>query len=707
MRAIVYYTMLCCAVAGWFSSAAAQGTPTTPTKKPTAAPPGGAAVQPSAKTSPSPDAASSKAEDKASAVPAAPGVKAEPAAPAEPASAPPPEPSRNAPEPAGASGIEAQVQPPAEAGPPKTAPEVNHSLLPSLEPSAVGEAETSGGVPSPGEAGDHLARTLPESVKSQQDWTAPQPVLTLHGYYRMRGELQDNFWLGRDPIEPITHDPFTVFKPLERQAATKPIGGCGNEKTRGDGTCDISTLQFANMRLRLGPQLNLSDDVRVKMVVDMFDNMIAGTGPVSYYGKGNGSGTADDPGLSNATSGIFVSSDEPSGQTIMVRQAWAEVRRRGLGELRFGRMPNHWGLGILNNAGTGIDDDFSASVDRVMGITKIAGLYFTAAYDFIAEGLSKPNVSTGLPTDSSQLDDVDQFTFTVARQLSPEEQQTLLENGRLVLNGGGYFSYRVQDMFGSYGSYGSTQLNTTATSGDNDPMLTHIGAKTFTFDGWGQLRWRGLRVELEAALIAGSIDNIDVNASYQAENYKILSLGSALEFEYRLVHDKLGIYFDTGLATGDSDVEGLSSVDDLVYQQHKGKTVSTFRFSPAYRIDMVLWRSIMRQVTGAYYFKPGISYDFLRTPFGQLFGARLNVIWSRAAAKKQTWGDGYDLGVELNASLYWRSEDGPEPIDGFHAIVQWGMLFPLQGLGYTSADKPAGFDMKYPQNLRLVLGVAF
>jgi uncharacterized protein (TIGR04551 family) len=216
-----------------------------------------------------------------------------------------------------------------------------------------------------------------------------------------------------------------------------------------------------------------------------------------------------------------------------------------------------------------------------------------------------------------------------------------------------------------------------------------------------------MRVEFESAVIAGAIGNVNTETNYIAENYKILSSGSALEFEYRLVNDKLGLHFDTGLATGDSDVNGLSSVDDLVYQRHGGKTVSTFRFNPAYRIDMILWRSIMRSVTGAYYFRPGINYDFLRSPFGQLFGARFNVVWSRAASKRQTWGDGNDLGVELNTSVYWRSEDGPEPIDGFHAIFQWGMLFPLQGLGYPSGGKPSGAKTLFPQNLRLVLGVVF
>lgn len=195
--------------------------------------------------------------------------------------------------------------------------------------------------------------------------------------------------------------------------------------------------------------------------------------------------------------------------------------------------------------------------------------------------------------------------------------------------------------------------------------------------------------------------------NYHAENYDILSWGYALEFEYRLVQEKLGLHFDTGLATGDRDVEGLSSLNDLVFQQRGGKTVSTFCFNPAYRIDLILWRSLMRQIAGAYYFKPGINYDFMRSKFGQLLGARLDVIWSRASSPKQTWGDNPDLGVELNTSVYWRSEDGPEPIDGFYALAQWGILFGLHGLGYASGDKPAGFKMTYPQALRLVLGVMY
>ncbi len=118
--------------------------------------------------------------------------------------------------------------------------------------------------------------TVPRSVRTEErKWTASQPVLTLHGYMRMRGELQDTFWLGVYP-RPIPLNPSNPFHASSLRTTAKPTN-CGDD-------CDVDSLQFANMRLRLAPQLNISDDVRVKMMFDMFDNMVAGSTPVTYYG---------------------------------------------------------------------------------------------------------------------------------------------------------------------------------------------------------------------------------------------------------------------------------------------------------------------------------------------------------------------------------------------------------------------------------------
>ena len=86
-----------------------------------------------------------------------------------------------------------------------------------------------------------------------------------------------------------------------------------------------------------------------------------------------------------------------------------------------------------------------------------------------------------------------------------------------------------------------------------------------------------------------------------------------------------------------------------------------------------------------------------------MFGARFDFIYSRATAPVQTWGNDPNLGIELNAQIYWRSDDGPGVDDGYHASLQYGVLFPMAGLGYYYKDT----KLETAQTLRLVLGVVF
>jgi uncharacterized protein (TIGR04551 family) len=547
-----------------------------------------------------------------------------------------------------------------------------------------------------------LNEQLPPSMPAN-DWTAPTPVLTLHGYLRVRGELMDTFWLGRDTLVNFNEtandaleagqgpDPFSRFRPAE----SRPTGGstpeCIDEDSSSD-QCDVSTLQFASMRLRLSPELALSEEVRVHATFDVLDNMVLGDGPGSFYGTGNGQ------------LGVFTGTTEPPsdlGDSIKARRAWGVLAKRGLGELRFGRMGQEWGLGMIYNAGEGYDDDVSTDLDRVHGIVNPFGLvYLSAAYDFAAEG--ELDYSTGRPIDQSQLDDLDQFTFAAFVRDTPEELSAALEKGELVLNAGVQLQIRNQDAIYTPPSeddgLSAQQRQAMGVPGTISPVV----ATTYTPDLWAMLRYRGLRIEAELAWIHGSMSDRD---AADPGTYDIDALGYALEMELRLVDNDLGLYLDHGLATGDTDVEGLSSDADYVTQlgQRHNDTVSTFRFHPSYRVDLIMWRNIMQQVTGAYYFKPGISYDFIHSDYGQLLGARLDAIWSRASSFVQTWGNDPDLGIEVDISLYYRTEDGPELEDGFYAKLQYGALFPMRGLSFRHEDT----DLEVAQTLRLQLGIVY
>ncbi len=542
---------------------------------------------------------------------------------------------------------------------------------------------------------------------------SPAAVLTLHGYFRVRGELQDTFWLGREALPGEMDDrPFSDFRPIDN--GTLPPGGCDDDReAMGSTRCDGEVLSFANMRLRLEPTLSLSDDVRVHLMLDVFDNVVLGStadssayttpdfarAPRTPYSLGDWSAMTNHPPIPYRNS---------LSDSIVARRAWAEVTNRGLGMLRFGRMGSHWGLGLVQNDGRGIDGDYSNDVDRVMGVTKLAGLYLVAAYDFADEGYIQqfPTDLARPAFDAGQRDDVDQFVFSVARQLDDQEQRDALARDELVLNGGLYFIYRTQNLSTSSAADPFAPPGTAALS------LLRRGAETFIPDLWGQLLYRSLRVEVEAALYAGGVENSRSDDAF--EDLGILSFGGALESEYRLLDDKLSIRFGAGYGTGDDNVEGLAAVNERATEQNDGdNTISTFRFHPNYRVDLILWRTILRQVSGAYYFRPGISYDFIRDDFGQLFGASADFIWSRASSTVQTWGNDPDLGVEINASIYYRSQDGPELLDGFFASVQYGVLFPMKGLGYLQEGDRGQFpgranpDLENAQTLRVILGVQY
>lgn len=611
----------------------------------------------------------------------------------------------------------------AEPSPAATEPEPEPEAAPGpvLEPPSLTPLELEA-TPEPA--------TPPVEVKlvppGKKGWTASQTVFHLHGYMRMRAGLLKNGSLGHNenfdrlqypkPTDPEevhqNYDPFPYFLSIDTRRVGQKTGdlaangvstvqdpGCGKD-------CKKTTQIGGDLRLRLKPEIHLSDDIRVKAWIDVLDNVGLGT---LGYGPN------------------YRPEDLDRGSAIRVRRAWGEARNRDIGELRFGRMGADWGLGILDNGGdrsSPIDSDFSSDRDRVMGITNLAGFYFMAAYDFASQGrvLNGPQSPTGVPLDRAQRDDLSAVTAAVAHKLDPEVQVANLARGEAVFNYGLYFVWRKQ-LLKNF----TNPSNTDYTTSDTGALFYKLNQKQFIPDLWAQFLWQGLRVELEAAFVAGSLGACPglTTTGTKPENFvqatetppnksngscKYRELGVALEMEYRLFDERLGIYFDSGLATGDANAYGLAQTNSPLYQRggnSGSRRITTYEFHPDYRVDLILWRTLMRRVAGAYYFKPGISYDFLRDPYGQKAGARLDVIYSRATSPQQTWGRDPNLGLELDVSLYYRSEDGPDITDGFYAMLQWGILFPFDGLGYASGYTGAPTKTQTAMILRGVAGIAF
>jgi uncharacterized protein (TIGR04551 family) len=565
----------------------------------------------------------------------------------------------------------------------------------------------------------------PASDPTLATWTSPRPVFSLNGYFRVRGEWMKNFSLGRIPLDRLAPgDPFARWIPIDNAPASGgggvlPQGGCSGEPDqRCSGT---SVTQFANMRLRLQPTLSLSDNVRLHMMIDAFDNLVLGSTPevksVDQFGQIPGRA----PGVPVDTLTRTVSPPEAFrntiGDALIVRRAWGEVTNSTIGQLRFGRMGNQWGLGMLWNAGEGtnilgtvLDQDFQSDVDRIQLIGKFKGVFFGVSWDFANKGYIYDPVEDiqAIPRDASKEDDTRQWSFLVARRLDSLSREKRLARGKWVVNGGAYFIYRSQFLSTSTAPLLGTPI-------DIENSFVRRDGKVYIPDGWLQLLWKDLRIELELAGIFGQIQNLSPGQfppTAEGEKFKLRQWGVALESEFRFLKKKLGVYLKTGAASGDPDVVGLSQYEDLATQPVGQKTVSTFSFHPNYNIDLILWRQIMGRISGAYYLAPAISYDILRSEFGRVLGARLDFIYSRALYEQQTYSSEPNLGAELDVSIYYRTENGPQFTDGFFTAFQFGVLFPLKGLKYLTVDgipEPGteGLGTRNALNMRLILGIQF
>jgi len=599
------------------------------------------------------------------------------------------------------------------------------TTTPAYEEEYVEEESTESEATETTEASETTAAESDESGiedRRRRRWLAPEPTFTVHGYLRTRGEWQDHFALGRTQDTGVDREdyPFRYFLPLDRGATV--AGGCHGISPSEPGCFSRSDrLRFANMRMRLEPTLSLSDDVSVHMTLDVFDNMVLGSTPdaSSYLAFANPDELP--PGVPldffTRTLNPGVAGRNSAGNSIYVRRAWAEVHNRFLGEIRFGRMANHWGLGMLWNGGAGIDSDYSTDVDRVMVARDLFGFTVGAAWDFMDEGaVVYPGNLNGIAFDGSDHDDVRQFSFFAAHTMTPEEEQERLARGRVAVVGGVYYQYRSQDFGFAPGRTGS-QVGSTfigfdpSTTGSTTTYWLRRGATSHTIDGWARLRFKDLRVELEAALVLGDITSASSTTGLWVNSgLNLRQFGVAVEAEYRLLDRKLGIFFNTGYSTGDRDVNGISIREDTITPENSTSNdgnATHFTFHPNYRIDLILFRNILGAVGGASYFRPSLSYDIIRTDAGQLFGLRADVIYSRASNAVQVYGSSQNLGVELDASVYYRSEDGPDVLDGFWASFHYGILFPLDGLGYRSGEVLGSTKLGKPQTLRVVLGVQF
>jgi len=603
----------------------------------------------------------------------------------------------------------------------------------------------------------------PDDVYSEDWWGKARPLFILHGYFRTRAQLFHNFALGRSDVggisglasnEHLWPQPADNSYQTTKTGIAQSVTACGTNGNFGSTACSDKSESSANLRFRVEPEIHISDNLRIISQLDLLDNLVLGSTPDAYAiqpgpigsaqtlvpgaSKGSGYVSAGFNGYAPAAAFTTTQGSPTAGvngytNAVNVNSVWGEYSIP-YGTVRFGRMPNQWGLGMVNNAGDGIDSDYQSTVDRIQVVTGIKSLdlYFGGNWDYVSTGPTNANpydVYGGQPTNTCNLCNVAQWGLFAMHKTNPETQRYRLSHHKFVINGGLYAQYREQYLDVANGT--TSQTDDTSASGgtntSNTDGLIRRDFYEFSPDAWVQFLYDKFRFEAEGSINYGSVGT-DTYGTSNPNGIEILQAGVLTESEFRAIEDKLHIAFGFGWASGDPWVQGLNpgAVNNYGMQRELnsspsnlgGGPISTFSFNPDYRIDLIFFRNIMTRVQGAYYFRPSVDYDFLRNPNGQKFGGGAAIIWSRASQFEQAPGHLRDLGVELDLQVYYQAKDGtlnddPTKLGGFYTMLQYGAFFPLGGLSYLPGEQASGsttganFGTSVAQTVRLFLGIAF
>jgi uncharacterized protein (TIGR04551 family) len=510
-------------------------------------------------------------------------------------------------------------------------------------------------------------------------------LVEIDGYFRLRTDWMKNFHQG------FVDNPTLGGAPFPRALnCTAVVGGAG---------CD-DTLSSTNMRLRLEPTINLNEGTSVHIQADVLDNQILGATPLNE--TYNGVFDSADPtrlppiGAFNNTQGPPLAGINSDRDSILIKRAWAEVALP-LGILKFGRQPNHWGMGILANSGAedpiagtyDYDGDYGDSVDRVSFSALIPGTNLRAmvASDWVITRLSSNQTDAGRgreghPWDLDDEDDGNAWTLVLSRMDSPQEFRDKVDRGDVALNYGVYFEYKTQDF----------DLDITGfTPGSTFDSATRYVArdlKTYTPSVWGKL---GIGRFLFEAELVGSLGKVGRLEDFgfvdpAKPGADIRKFGGVGRMTYRGLEGKLRLGLESGFASGDQHDNVIPGNTHIAFANQVGDpsdhNLTQFIFNREYKVDMILWRHLVGAVTNAGFVKPFLSYDLTKS-----IGFRVANITSFALKPVATPGNSTMYGTEFNAEVGYQS-------GGLFVGVSYGVLFPFGAMNHPITEE-SGADFGF------------
>ena len=399
----------------------------------------------------------------------------------------------------------------------------------------------------------------------------------------------------------------------------------------------LGALQYANHWLSLRPTWKITSKVALHSQLDFLYLQPFGAS-ATYF---------QDPALADQVIGFpegVVGSGDISN-TLSASRIWGEVNS-DIGIIRFGRMPVHWGAGMIFNAGNQPTQLIGDTVDRLQYSKQIDSVFLLGAIETREEGFI------------SAKDDTTAGTLGIYYAADR-------------LSAGIYNVYARQQVEDS--SFGQ-----------------------FTTDVHGRADLGALKIETELAFQYGSGD---LNNGLDA----ITQRGFGGLIDASLQMDELIAGLNLGYASGDDD---LTDKEFKTFSFDQNYDISLMLFDQVLptvnptvsnELNQGLETGAARlgnSISNAIYVQPRIAYKVSET-----FTPEFRVLLARAAQLPEEESANNRYGVELNANLHY------QPVEKFLLRAQLGYLFPGTYLtNYTDPDFGSGFDQNaYGAELNAVI----
>lgn len=485
--------------------------------------------------------------------------------------------------------------------------------------SALTPAPASASPPAPFEAAPVLDEGAPTA----------HPLVSLQwaGDLRVRGER----WSG---VRWSLGNPGPLHPLLRHGAATS-------------GLSDGSAVHTTDLRLRLEPTLHVAEwsQVHAQLDLGLGAGVPLGGDTATFLGGSAQGDVGSETGAAPVRGGFGV------------RRLWLTAKLIGMADLELGRTPDHFGMGLVRNAGGGFDGDFQSDVDRIALQAELFGFQFKVARDWLAGWLPEPASAPGgvaMPLQDSA--DVVRWVFEAGGD-RPATDRGLRWGAALL-----YTTQEVGHLLEHVAPDAAqgAQGECLASGRSVDPSCQGLLPRTARFfTSQGALDWKlgRLHAELEAAFVYGTVGITDERRE-TASAKSWLSGGAAGRLAWREHRRELRL--DAGFATGENS-GGFGVLDTNNFRTGPGQddpqraTMTGFRFHRGLRVDGLLFRDLIGSVANAVYARPALRWHLHEGAAGDGLWVEPAVLMAVAASPEATPGRARWLGVEPEFTARWRA----------------------------------------------------